>query len=388
MKRTIIRLSIILTAAGIACAAVLVPRSAWYTDKKALQEIDRAIADYTDKTVIKTLEKVVDSLRQLDTDAAALTKNADDAAVQKIADSWRTAKAQWQQTSVFAYGPASFYDYDKQIATWPTDKVMVEHHLRQIEAGELELDSRILREKINSSRRGLYTAEYLIFRNGNPRKAMELTPAEVTYLQAVTGALVEEGLDYLAIWKGTDKLDVAQARKLKDAGFEPHSSYGEEFTSAGTEKSRYFSTSVPLQEMFTEAVAVVEDLCPVIAEELGSNDPMDSMSMHSRNAQADALNLLKGVENAYFGGLEGDRGVSLSALLAERNPILDRRIKIGLADVRHRINQLGDPYAAGADELYVRRAVASCEKLAAKMNNSVPVVCMDPLTKPWIAYGR
>ncbi len=135
---------------------------------------------------------------------------------------------------------------------------------------------------------------------------------------------------------------------------------------------------------------VVEDTCDFIEDWLNSPDPRASESQDSRSAVSDILALVQGVENAYLGGIEGKRGHGLHELVAAKDPVLDRRIQIAQADLRHRVANVGDPYGAPAADrdLKLRIATASCWKLANKYAAAIVPVCMDPATDPWAAYGK
>ncbi len=388
LQRPMVRIAGLAALAGLICGAMLLPKSAAVQAYLSQRKIDAVIADYADKVVLRTLELVVARNEVLDGAVAQLQARPTDAGVEEAARAWRAARAQWQLIQSFAFGPAAFYDFDKQVASWPIDRPLIEHSIARIAAGTLTIDSGLLRHKINSTQRGFLTAEHLLFRDGKPRQAEAIRPAELLYLRAVTRAMVEESLDFQASWAGSANMPPAAAARLKEAQLPERASYAAEFTHPGTPHSRYFSRSVVLQEMFQESHTVVEDVCPLIEQWLGSRDPRESEAQDSRNGAADLVNLLQGVENAYLGGVEGNRGRAMAELTAAKNEVIDRRIRIALADVRYRIKAIGDPYGEpSADrDLKVRIAVASCWKLSGKFAAAIVPVCMDPATEPWAAY--
>ena len=350
--------------------------------------LHQVLADYTGKVVRLSLDRIVQDFEALNTAAQAAQKDPGDESLAKAAQAWRTARAAWKRGRAFEFGPAAQYEFDRQISSWPLDRILVNHVIDQVADGELSVDERYLREKLHTTQRGFHVAEYLLFRDGEPRKAKDVTPAELQYLAAVTKAMLVEGVDYKAAWVGTDNLPAGQQAMLKQAGLKTRKPYAQELANPGTPASRYASPSVPLQEILQDATAVAEETCPVIADSLGSANPLDSDTWYSRNAVADVQNELKSVENAYLGGLEGQRGASLSDLLAKKSSVLDRRIKIALADAAYRVAAIGDPYGQTVEdyELKVRIAEAACGKLASRLAAATPLVSMDPSTHPWAAY--
>jgi predicted lipoprotein len=340
--------------------------------------------------VLKTLELVVNDITALDAATHKLQAAPTDANLAAAASAWRAARSRWRQGTVFEFGPSAYYNFDKQLSSWPLDRNLVDHVIGQIAAGKLSVDARYLRERLHSTQRGFLAAEYLLFRDGQPRKAEDVSAAELGYLTAVTEAMAIESMDYRAAWLGTGNVPAEQAAALAAAGLQTRPPYVEEFKHPGRSGSRYFSPSGPLQEIFQDSVAAVEAMCPAIAEVLGSADPLASYTWFSRNGLADIQSELKGVENAYLGGVEGKRGSSISELLAVKSKVLDRRIRIALADTAYRIAAAGDPYGEPREDraLTVRIAEAACRKLLSRLTAAMPLVCMDPSTRPWAAYGQ
>ncbi len=348
-----------------------------------------AVEDYTENTVFKTIELLVQEIENLNTAVAGLSKSRTDADMAKTIEAWKGAMAQFNRHWAFNYGPAAHYDFHKQLATWPFDKVWVDHYLDEIEKGNLEVTARFLRKNKHSSTRGLNTAAYLLFRDGKVRPAKKITPAELKYLRAVSQALLIESVDFEASWRGTKNLSKEKRKILKDAGVKKRSSYAVEFTNPGESDSRYTSISIPLQEIFQECTTVIEDMVAGFSE-LGQVQEK-SAYWDSIDPYADALDMLKGVENSYYGGVDGARDASLSDLVAKKNQILDRRIKASLAHSMERIKAVRD-LPSGADaqtrELMVKIAVSECEKLFDRITAATPLVTADSAVKPWAAYGR
>ena len=136
------------------------------------------------------------------------------------ATAWHRAMALFNNAWVFNYGPAAMYNFDKQLATWPFDKYLVDYALNEMAAGRLKVDSTYLRTNKHASMRGLHTVQYLLFRNGTERAAQDISKQETQYLCAVCRALVEEGIDFEASWKGTANLSQEKQDILKKSRYE------------------------------------------------------------------------------------------------------------------------------------------------------------------------
>ncbi|MGL1958169.1 MAG: hypothetical protein OCD00_12720 [Colwellia sp.] len=351
------------------------------------QKAAQVIESYTDNTVIATLEHLVDSIFALDKAAQNLRTKKSVTAMEKTIKAWHKVLAYFNRSVIFHYGPAAFYDYHKQLAIWPADVVLIEHALGKVRAGKLKTDPASLRDE-TASTRGLYTASYLLFRHGKPRKIEDLTTTELNYLVAVTGAMLEEGVDFQAAWVGTDNMPEDKKIILEKASMKQHSSYAWEFKNSGDEQSRYFSLSVPLQELIQESTSVLEELIPTV-EELAERDENHIKYWDMIDPYAEIINRMKGIENSYLGGVEGARGTAFSDLVAEKDPILDDRIKTGFAYVNKQFENIRKLKNAPADKraIAIRVAVSECEKLMKRMVTATPLVTADPAVEPFAPYG-
>lgn len=391
MKRTLVRwtgLIAITTLAGFGVLALV--RSASVKQFFAEKKLDRVLKDYTGNMVMPTITRAVREIGALERAVVKLQAEPNDGNLSAAADAWRTARACWLRTSAMGFGPVAYYNFDKQLDTFPLDRPLVDHLLGEMTAGRVQVDERYLREEEQSSMRGFLAAEYLLFRDGKPRRAQDLSAAELNYLVAVAKAMTVESTDLEAAWVGSRAMPSAKAALLKAAGMKTWPSYAHEFEHPGTPDSRYPSHSASLQEIAQDLAGISEELCPVITEVLGSSNPRDSRTWYSNNGPADLRNMLQGLEDSYLGGPAGQRGHSFSELLAAQNDVLDRRIRIALADTAYRITEAGDPYGEhrGDRELLVRRAEAACLKLAARLSVAALLVTTDPSTRPHAAYGR
>ena len=347
----------------------------------------KAIKSYTDNTVLKTIERLVTNIETLDGAANRFRQNKNDVDLAATFKAWHEVLASVNRSAIFLYGPAAQYDYNKQIALNPFDKILVDHALGEMKAGKLRLDSQALRNE-TASMRGLFTVRYLLYRNGQPRKVADFKKHELDYLVAATGAMVEEGVAFQSSWLGTDNMSASRKAILKKNKMKYHTSYAWEFKNPGKEQSRYLCVSVPLQELIQEAASVLEEMVPAI-EKLSERDESELKYWDSLNPYAELIDLLKGVENAYLGGVEGSRGTSFSQLVAEKDTVLDDRIKTAIAHTAKRLEVLQDMKNASAEhrEKAIKVAASECKKLASRIMVATPLVTADPAVEPFGPYG-
>ncbi|MDR1726638.1 MAG: Imelysin [Acidobacteriota bacterium] len=383
---------LILVVVALVLGCILASRNDDVKRSLRARQAKLALRDYADNTVLRTLAALAEDAGRLDAAAARLRETRSDADAAAAVAAWETAYGTYLMTEAFHYGPASWRDYDKRLATWPFDKVLVDHALAEMAAGRLEMTSSNLREENASSMRGFHVVRHLLTRGGRPRRAQDIGAAELDYLVAATRSLHEESVDFEASWRGTANLPAARAAVARQSRFPERAAFADEFKNPGAPGSRYASLAIPLQEVFQEVASVGEDTLAGIGalrDELAP-PPGGRGYWSGDDPCADLLHRLKGAENAWLGGVEGTRGHSVSELASGYSRVMDRRVKIAFAHTAYRIaavRDLGDA-APEERELAIRRAEAECEKLLARVAAVTAPLAMDPSVGPWAAYGR
>jgi predicted lipoprotein len=113
------------------------------------REAKAVMSDYVDNAVLKTLALFSADAETLRTASKALQATPNAGNLEAAVRAWRAAHRTWMQTVAYRYGPAAQYDYHKRIATWPVDKVLVEHSLTLLGAGSLKVDAGALRRAVS-----------------------------------------------------------------------------------------------------------------------------------------------------------------------------------------------------------------------------------------------
>ncbi len=349
----------------------------------------KVLESYTDNMVIKTIAGIRESVEKLDEAARKLAKTKSQQDMEAAGAAMKASFRYFNRNRVIRYGPSAHYDFDKQLATWPFDKVFVDYRIKEIAAGRMTMDVPTLRME-NSSGRGLHTVKYLLFHNdGKLRSVSEMTDADFTYLTAVTGVMVETAIDYQSSWVGTKNMSDADQALLKKAGKRVRTSYAEEFKHPGEEYSRYFSISVALQELIGESMAVLEDMVALIEELPKYGNPEEIRYWDSVTPFDDLVNQLQGVEDSLMGGVEGSRGTSYLDLLTKRDEQLSKRIVISLAHAAKRVEvarNMNDKPQEKRD-MAAKLLLEEVEKLTVMIMAATPLVAADAATDPFAAYG-
>ena len=132
-----------------------------------------------------------------DDDANTTTVTGSQAALDQACSDWKVARANWENTEAFLFGAADVYSIDPHTDTWPVAANDLADVLRD-EKAMSNLDNFI--KTANSGILGYHGLEYVLFREGQPRKIDQLTNLEYNYICAVAKDLYNATATLEAAW--------------------------------------------------------------------------------------------------------------------------------------------------------------------------------------------
>ena len=132
-----------------------------------------------------------------DDDANTTTVTGSQAALDQACSDWKVARANWENTEAFLFGAADVYSIDPHTDTWPVAANDLADVLRD-EKAMSDLDNFI--KTANSGILGYHGLEYVLFREGQPRKIDQLTNLEYNYICAVAKDLYQATATLEAAW--------------------------------------------------------------------------------------------------------------------------------------------------------------------------------------------
>lgn len=118
-------------------------------------------------------------------------------ALDKACSDWRVARADWEQSEAFLFGAADVYSIDPHTDTWPIAANDLAKVLRD-EKAMANLDNFI--KTANAGILGYHGLEYVLFRQGKPRKIDQITNLEYDYICAVAKDLYNATATLEAAW--------------------------------------------------------------------------------------------------------------------------------------------------------------------------------------------
>lgn len=119
------------------------------------------------------------------------------AALDQACRDWKIARANWENSEAFLFGAADVYSIDPHTDTWPVAANDLAQVLRD-ENAMSNLDNFI--KTANSGILGYHGLEYVLFREGKPRKIDQITNLEYKYICAVAKDLYYATATLEAAW--------------------------------------------------------------------------------------------------------------------------------------------------------------------------------------------
>lgn len=347
MKRNYFKLA--LTAL---CVAATLSFSACKDDGPTDGEYDEqaaAIAEqFVSGTVAPTYTALAAATERLVNDLQTLQSSRTDAHVEAACNTFLEARSWWEKSEAFLFGAATDWGIDPHIDSWPLDEdgfntLMNSSSMIATLGGE---DGDVVAgEMLGNALLGFHGIEYILFSNGQPKAANQLTDDQMTYAIAVAGDLRNRCFQLEVSWLG-DKAPAAH-KTLVEEELEFNTTvgggnlyYGENLVKAGQAGSTYSSR-------ITALMAIV-DGAKTIADEVGTSkigkphfgeDVHYIESPYSQTSKRDFHDNIVSIQNAYMGGIEGGRNESKSLhnFVKEQNADLDARV---IAAINNAINKI------------------------------------------------
>ncbi len=138
-------------------------------DDEALKAI---VVNYVEKVVVPTYTDLREATATLKTAVYALQLNPSTLNFKIAAEAWMAARQPWESSEAFLFGPVDELGLDPNMDSWPLDvdaikKVLASGDFSQMEWADGEDDEDI---EAAQNVRGFHTLEFLLFKDGEPRK--------------------------------------------------------------------------------------------------------------------------------------------------------------------------------------------------------------------------
>ena len=336
-----------------------------------------ALADYSCE-----LANAIGSFRQSPTQAG----------LDSVCDLFLKARAEWEKSEAFLFGPASDFGIDPHIDSWPLD----EDAFMRLMADKAILGSLDSEEgdvyagnQLGNTLLGFHGIEYIIFKDGAPKDFNRISELEMVYIQAVAGDLRNHTWQLEVSWIGNDAAEEHVERveelELNCTVNGSDATYADNLLGAGKAGSTFRS--------WTGAIQYIIQGCIDIADEVGSSKigkPFSGQdityieSPYSYRSIEDFYNNIISIKNVYLGGVEGKRNqsASLHAWVAKENRELDSKVTAAIDNALTQIGTGQDdagqgmvfPFVLNCKDKSVEEAINACTGLVSALEELIDAV--------------
>lgn len=279
-------------------------------------ELNNVINAYVDDVVVPTYKDLGTAVEEMHTALGTLSEtqitqqNVNDACT-----AFKKARKLWEQSEAFLGGAASDFSIDPHIDSWPLNRTALLSYFQNPTA-EIE-DESIL---------GFHALEFILFRDGQPRKVAEFQAndtykgftgisgkQELKYAETVIVDLLNHVYELEASWSdnvASDRLTAVQNAGLDYRTATYGKSYGWNMKNYGNSSSTFPDIYAALQQILSSddgsALAIANEVGnKKIANPFTLGDISYVESPYSYNSITDFQDNMRSIENMWYGGRNG-----------------------------------------------------------------------------------
>ena len=348
------------------------------------QQAQAIAAQFVDHTVAPTYSALASKAEQLADQLAALKANPTDAGLRQACETFLAAREQWEKSEAFLFGAAGDYGIDPHIDSWPLDEDAFAT-LMNSPSMLADLDGEdgdvVAGERLGNALLGFHGIEYILFENGQPKSVSAISADQWKYVVAVAGDLRNRCYQLEVGWIG-NAAPASHIARLDDLEMQytvagGDYSYGENMKNAGQAGSTYGTRVAAL-------MAILQG-CADIADEVGSSkiyaawhgeDVTYIESPYSYMSIADFRNNIISIQNAYMGGVEGqrDESKSLHSYVNSLNAGLDGKVIAAINTALAKIDAMPAPFALHYCDAANGEAVEACAALSDAISEAIDAI--------------
>ena len=343
------------------------------TDEANTETKDAIIRQYLNHTVYPTYGNLAAHAETLVDDLQTLKASMTQAHLDKACATFLEARHWWEMSEAFLFGAASDFGIDPHIDSWPLDEDAFNNLMaspNMITMLDAEDGDVVAGEQLGNALLGFHGIEYILFRDGEARPVAEITDDMMIYAVAVAGDLRNRCCQLEVSWNG----DAPQAHQnlMEDLELNTtvngsNNSYGENMTLAGQVGSTYSTR--------TQALQAILDGCIDISDEVGTSkigkphtgdDPTYVESPYSQKSITDFYDNITSIQNAYMGGIEGQRDSDLSVhhFIVDFNAELDTKVVNAINTALEKIDHMKAPFVLNYLDTSAGEAMEACQILS------------------------
>lgn len=286
--------------------------------------LKEVIAGTVNNVIIPTYTDLADKAETLEAtlnglNASTITQEQ----INQACELFGEARIQWERSEAFLGGAASDFSIDPTIDSWPLSRSKLHAYLLAGANDPSQLD--------DESVLGFHALEFILFRNGQPRKVSEFRSndtysgftdisgnVELTYAQQVCTLLKQRTFQLQVAWEGETAANKSRMDVVKAAGLDYTTqkglTYGEDLKNAGSTNSKYPTLKAAISQILSNdegsALAIANEVGTAkIANPFSAGEISYVESPYSYRSITDFQDNIRSIRNVWYGNRTGSRDV-------------------------------------------------------------------------------
>ena len=316
------------------------------------------------KTILPIYTNLMNANGQLVDAIGEMETQAD---VNEACELWKKARQYWEQSESFLYGPATDFGIDPHTDTWPFDRAAFDNYIKRYpDLVEDEDAQAIVAEAIatGQSLTGFHAVEYLLFREGQPRKMADITDNEAWFCLIAAEDLYLASVKLVSAWGG--QLNEEPEEMLEDAEFESRN-YGENFVNAGKAGSTYSTITLASVQILEGCQDIIDEVAhSKIGHPYTGEDKNYIESPHAYNSIQDFYDNVLSCAFAVNGGADKSTSYTATSLMAyamAHYPTEAAAVKAAFEEALKKVNGMKRPFVLNYQDKSAGEAIEALEAL-------------------------
>ena len=372
VKKTIFRAAVLFAAVAVVGTVSSCKPENTVTDENATLK-QNILNTYVESVVAPTYTNLANATQTLCEQLTDLRSHPTQAKLDVACETFLSARAYWEKSEAFLFGPAGDFGIDPHIDSWPLDEAAFNNTMNnqsQLARLDAEDGDQYAGTYIGEGALGFHAIEYIIFSEGSPKNIANITENELIYVKAVAGDLRNKCFQLEVSWLG-DKAAASHVARMEELEYNVtvgggENSYGENMVNAGKPGSTYASLTAAIMEIVNGASTIVDEVgtkkigMPYFGEDISYIE-----SPYSRTSITDFYDNIISVQNAYYGGVEDSRHetISVHALLSKLDADVDADIAAKITAALEAIHTMKAPFALNYSDASAKAAIDALDAL-------------------------
>lgn len=269
------------------------------------------LTNITNNVIIATYNDLANKSNTLLTEVQKLASDPTAINLNNARGAWRDARAPWEKSEGFLFGPVDTKGIDPAIDDWPVNVIDLDGVL----ASSDELTEPFI-DGLETGLKGFHTIEYLLWGEDGSKEIGDFAAREFDYLIATVENLKNK------------------TQILADAWTSAGENYGSNLINAGKSGSLFVSQKAALEQLVDGILGISDEVgSGKIAGPLGDTtpEPTEEESRFSHNSKNDFADNIRSISNIYNGSyIIGSGG--LSDIIKAENATVDAQVQQAIID--------------------------------------------------------